>query len=315
MGNNIDFGTCASQRTCGGFVDAAVSEPRPKGDHRVELASSILFGVPPLASAYHTSVLVNGEEYFFSDSGVFYDGSMDSHQGQATEKLEMGFSTCTGTQLYLALDPYFKPGSYDLLRKNCNSFSDCALFFLLRVRLPRKYSALERMGQGASGLVTQVTNGLYTPNPYAADFQVEHIIQEIEKSPVPEPRATVPGCPRLALFAGAKVTILGLKSATHLNGKAAEVVRYNAVSGRWEVRVCPSGEEKALHAENLRPAGEGVHLEAGCEVVIDGLTSDEGKRLNGTAAVVLRYIHESSRYEVRIGEMTKALKWENLRPR
>eukprot|EP00438_Fugacium_kawagutii_P009974 Skav234393 [mRNA] locus=scaffold873:88472:97580:- [translate_table: standard] len=119
--------------------------------NKVELAASLLFTIPGLASAYHTSVVVNGEEFFFSDSGIFSNTSLTSHQSQPSEKFQLGFSKYTGQQLLRVLQEHFRPGTYDLIRKNCNSFSDCAVYFLLGKRLPSKYSALESIGQRASG--------------------------------------------------------------------------------------------------------------------------------------------------------------------
>ena len=40
--------------------------------NHVELATSELFNLPGVDNAYHTSMLVNSEEYFFSDSGFIF---------------------------------------------------------------------------------------------------------------------------------------------------------------------------------------------------------------------------------------------------
>merc|ERR1712032_117988 len=73
--------------------------------------------------------------------------------------------------------PHFKPGSYDVLKKNCNTCSDCALGYLLGRRLDAEFSSLERLAQfaesnfGLPGLLTG-----YTPNSKAATFlRGEHI--------------------------------------------------------------------------------------------------------------------------------------------
>jgi len=141
------------------------------GTNHVELAASELFTVPGFATAYHTSVIVNDEEFFFSDSGILWDRVLTSHQGKPSEIVDLGYSRHNGLQLLCVLQPYFAPSSYDLVRKNCNSFSDCALHFLLRKRLDKKYSALERLGQRASmTLLQRVTKGMYIPNQVAANF-------------------------------------------------------------------------------------------------------------------------------------------------
>merc|ERR1719210_2582401 len=73
-----------------------------------------------------------------------------------------------------ALQPHFLPGTYDLLRKNCNSFSDCALAYLLGMRLDDKYRAPEKLGAQWDkyiGIVRNFSGGCYQPNPLADGFQ------------------------------------------------------------------------------------------------------------------------------------------------
>merc|ERR1711971_647024 len=83
-----------------------------------------------------------------------------------------------------ALQRYFVSGTYDLLRKNCNSFSDCALFYLVHKRLPKKYRSMEQLGSAFSGIVQGASGGQYTPNPKAADFDLEKVILEIDPEKV-----------------------------------------------------------------------------------------------------------------------------------
>jgi len=280
--------------------------------NKVELAASLLFTIPGLASAYHTSVVVNGEEFFFSDSGIFHNMSLTSHQSQPSEKFELGFSKWTGHQLLLVLQKHFRPGTYDLIRKNCNSFSDCALYFLLGKRLPAKYSALESIGQRASmDLLQRFTNGAYQPNQEAVNFSIDTVIQHLDRldkstiSSSPNPL----GAGKQALKNGAMVIVCGLKNAEHLNGQTARIVNYNPVNGRWEAQL--EGATKAFRAENLRPAGDLVLL-PGQQCRIQNLQSETGKMLNGRVGEVNRYIHDVSRYEVLVDGVSKSIKAENL---
>lgn len=153
-------------------------ENEPKGKFIVEIAASVLFGIPPLANAYHTSIVVEGEEYFFSDMGMCFDDKLVSHQGSPTEKYEAGRTDFSGTEMWWALQEHFRPGSYDLLRKNCNSFSDAALFFLLRKRLDKKYSSLESFGRTSPDMVKRV---IYVPNPVADNFNIEDVVEAVGK--------------------------------------------------------------------------------------------------------------------------------------
>ncbi|CAE7750903.1 unnamed protein product [Symbiodinium sp. KB8] len=130
----------------------ATSSSHGKGraaNNQVQLAVSPLGGVPG-ATAYHSSVIVNGDEYFFSDAGISFGSGLQSHKNPQNpdskpEVFDMGMSPYTGTQMKSALERFFISGTYDLLRKNCNSFSDCALFYLLHKRLDKKYRAMEKL--------------------------------------------------------------------------------------------------------------------------------------------------------------------------
>ncbi|CAJ1373109.1 unnamed protein product [Effrenium voratum] len=109
-------------------------------NNQVQLAVSVLGGVPG-ATAYHSSVVVNGDEYFFSDGGISSSSGLMSHKNpqmpdSKPEVIEMGMSPYTGSQMRAALERFFVSGTYDLLRKNCNSFSDVALFYLLHKSPP-----------------------------------------------------------------------------------------------------------------------------------------------------------------------------------
>lgn len=288
---------------------------QPQGKHLVEICASVLFGLPPLASAYHTSIIVDGEEYFFSDSGICYDDKLISHQGTPTERIEAGRTDNSGAELWWALQNHFRPGTYDLLRKNCNSFSDAALFFLLRKRLDSKYSSLERMGKTSPEMVAKVTNGMYVPNPVAESFNIDEVIDAITKlgtgKRVTGPAGAPPRPRRMTLSIGAEVTLVGLKSASELNGEEATVARYNVLSGRWEAKIVRTGEIKAFRAENLRPKGE-VIFATGDEVIVQGLKSEAGQGMNGLEGKVVSYLHDGARYEVIINGESKALKSENL---
>jgi hypothetical protein len=143
------------------------------------LAVSELGGLPG-ALAYHTSVVVDGQELFFGcTNGVQATRNLASHAKLPRKPLilDMGFTLCSGAQLALALSPHFERGSYDLIMKNCNSFSDCALHVLLRKRLDAKYCTLERMGRNCPSLVRLGSGGQYVPNPKAADFDVDAVIE------------------------------------------------------------------------------------------------------------------------------------------
>eukprot|EP00931_Biecheleriopsis_adriatica_P088784 TRINITY_DN6301_c0_g1_i3.p1 TRINITY_DN6301_c0_g1~~TRINITY_DN6301_c0_g1_i3.p1 ORF type:complete len:237 (+),score=51.13 TRINITY_DN6301_c0_g1_i3:102-713(+) len=143
------------------------------GMHRVQLAFtqldiSFVPGTSMLPASYHTSVLVDGVEYTFSNSGIQKGIHTQSHENlrnkqYATEILNVGVTNISASVMAKVLTPYFQPGSYDLLRKNCNSFSACAIFFLLGSQLDEKFQALERLVENHSTLVQVFTFGSYQP--------------------------------------------------------------------------------------------------------------------------------------------------------
>lgn len=150
--------------------------------NKVALAVSVLGGIPG-AMAYHSSVVVNGQEFFFNHSGIGTSKNLASHQvmsEQEPQVFDMGLSRYSGPQLMAALSKHFEHGTYDLLNKNCNSFTDCALFFLRKKRLDPKYCMLERLFAVSSPLVTSISRGQYVPNPRAASFDKENVVAWID---------------------------------------------------------------------------------------------------------------------------------------
>jgi len=150
--------------------------------NRVQLAVSCVGGIPG-ANAFHTSVLVDGMEYSY---GSTY--GLEEAQGPVSHRLfggtpnvrYLGSTAVSGKWLQQVLAPHFQAASYDLLRKNCNSFSDCAIFLLLRQRLDKEYCALERVGAIMPALVRVVSGGQYSPNPLADGFNPEALIEYLD---------------------------------------------------------------------------------------------------------------------------------------
>uniref|UniRef100_A0A7S4VNP9 RING-type domain-containing protein n=1 Tax=Alexandrium monilatum TaxID=311494 RepID=A0A7S4VNP9_9DINO len=151
----------------------------------VQLALSALGGVPG-AMAYHSSVLVDGQEFSFSHLGIRSARGPVSHTaiGGLPAILDFGSSLRpgqhVGKQLVAVLAPHFLPKSYDLLRKNCNTFTDAALVFLVRQRLNTKYKALEQVGSTMPALVRVASGGRYAPNPNADSFDLEALIRILD---------------------------------------------------------------------------------------------------------------------------------------
>lgn len=157
--------------------------------HTIEVAVSELGSIKvPGVHAYHTSVIIDGEEYYFDHGGICQGGKdLASHHQEpgcdGPEILAMGLSSISGKEMLKALTSHFRPGTYDLLRKNCNSFTDCALFYLLERRLNQSYRGLEQVGAAADsnvGLVQSLSGGRYVPNPLADKFDLEKVMRDLD---------------------------------------------------------------------------------------------------------------------------------------
>lgn len=286
--------------------------------NRVELAVTPLGGIPGFM-AYHTSIIVNGEEFVFCAMGIMRNFGMDSHRRSGgpfgvlqsvSEKtsmsvIDMGMTARSTDMLMQFVSPYFMPGSYDLLLKNCNTFTDAALFFLTGQRLDSSYNSIEKVAVKNPRLLEQVIGMPYQPNPCALGFNVDQVLRDIGEADDDEPLAHG-ALGRLTAGTVARVRGLQNKEATRLNGKACVVQRFNSKTRRYEVRVL--NELKALRGENLEP------LLAQQEMIVANLRSDVSKHLNGERCVVVKFNDATDRLEVQLlstGEV-KALKIENV---
>merc|ERR1739848_151830 len=69
-------------------------------------------------------------------------------------------------------------GTYDILRKNENTFSDCALWYLIGKRLTANYRRMEDIG--LAGSLAAVRNKAYVQNPRADDFDLDKVMESID---------------------------------------------------------------------------------------------------------------------------------------
>jgi len=149
-----------------------------RGTNNVQLFVYVAFqAVGRAIGAYHTSVVVNGFEFFFDHKGLRKRRHevIGSHHDLISATY-LGGSARTGDDLCDALAPHFQPGSYDLILKNCNSFTDAAIHYLLGLRLCKECSVVERvLGQNLDTL-ENLTLRHYSRNPKAADFCLEDVI-------------------------------------------------------------------------------------------------------------------------------------------
>lgn len=169
----------------------------------VQVACTPVFELAGFA-AYHSSLVLGRVEYHFGPSGVVQCPTRASStglythatlpgatgDGKGTEVITVGLSSRSGREMMEALVPHFQAGTYDLCLKNCNTFTDMALFFLLGERLGKQYMTFERTVAAAGPTLLSFLDRLldeskdpmlrYVDNPLAKDFSVEEVVSAIK---------------------------------------------------------------------------------------------------------------------------------------
>jgi len=170
-------------------MGAAASEPRDdRFGHPVVLkVYNLSAQCCHMQDVYHTSVVVDDVEYAFTDMGIMKERVSTKEGTTGVYGIGIpafrGMSAISGQDMERLLSTHFQRGSYDLLKKNCNTFSDCALFCLLGERLAEKYRSVEKVAgflNDLTGVVQAMSQGRYKPNPKAQDFETLAVLKQIE---------------------------------------------------------------------------------------------------------------------------------------
>jgi len=168
----------------------SASPPPPA---RVQLVVTPIGPKLPKFQAYHSSIVVDGMEYSFGGHGIVSARGHASHRAFPRAPADTRIFDLPAARradadnLMRKLGPYFRANTYDLLRKNCNSFTDCALYYLLGQRLDKKYRCVEQIAHTADRhacLIQALSGGGYQPNRNADGFSVEQVIREV-RTPQP----------------------------------------------------------------------------------------------------------------------------------
>ncbi|CAE8642110.1 unnamed protein product, partial [Polarella glacialis] len=190
-------------------MGASSSAPMAKpgsspGANEVRLAATEIVRIAGMGG-YHTSVIVGDTEYFFDSVGIMEAPALWSHlAGDAktgtdvkTEVTVIGTSHLSGRTMAQVLKPFFEKGSYDIFYKNCNTFSDAALYYLTNARLSSQYNRIERLVTATDPVSVSllnrlvkammekntdgtVTGDVYVTNPEAEGFSVSDVIATLE---------------------------------------------------------------------------------------------------------------------------------------
>ena len=102
------------------------------------------------SGAYHTGVELGGYEYSFSDSGVYKcQPRMAPPPAKFKQSIVLGEHAGSAndvSRVVRELRELFAPGTYDLLEKNCNTFSQAFSDRLIGVEIPRWVNRLANTG-------------------------------------------------------------------------------------------------------------------------------------------------------------------------
>ncbi|CAJ1364411.1 unnamed protein product, partial [Effrenium voratum] len=98
-------------------ASASTDVPGQQGDHEVRLAATEIIRVAGM-SGYHTSILLDGREYFFDAIGILEAAPLFSHtlneaknpDGSKTMVVPVGYSHCSAREMVDFLQEYFLRG-------------------------------------------------------------------------------------------------------------------------------------------------------------------------------------------------------------
>merc|ERR1719183_2750207 len=122
----------------------------------------------------------------------------DEVQSASTEVINIGLSQTSGKTMLHILRSFFQKGTYDIFYKNCNTFSDAALYYLTKSRLNGCYNRIERLITATNPVSTAMINkffrafvenstgaacdvDIYVPNPRSEDFHIEDVIASLDE--------------------------------------------------------------------------------------------------------------------------------------
>uniref|UniRef100_A0A6U6N299 PPPDE domain-containing protein n=1 Tax=Zooxanthella nutricula TaxID=1333877 RepID=A0A6U6N299_9DINO len=156
---------------------------------RVQIAVTPIGPKLPTFQAYHSSIIIDGVEFSWSAQGISTNNGTASHhmlnmRGRHTTVLEAGAHVVDAAAFTRKMDWYFQMGTYDWLKKNCNAFTDVALYCVAGQRMPTKYRRLERIADSAdkyTHVVQAISGGNYRPNPRAYGFDAAAVARELDR--------------------------------------------------------------------------------------------------------------------------------------
>jgi len=112
--------------------------------HGMARTMSMQFLGKQIDAVYHTGIVVYGSEYFYG-GGIQSAAAGMTVAGRPMKIIPLGFTQIPQSTFHAFLDevsPQFTPDKYNLIRHNCNNFSDAISNFLLGKPIPTYITGL-----------------------------------------------------------------------------------------------------------------------------------------------------------------------------
>jgi PPPDE putative peptidase domain len=144
---------------------------------------SMAFTGKQIDGIWHTSVVVYGKEYYFG-GGICSDLPLRTPYGTPVDKIKMGVtgkSLNDFSKFLQSISNRFTMESYDLIKHNCNNFTDECMRFLVNQKIPEHITGLPGeflatpLGQQLAPMISSMSSikdqffaaGSATADPYA----------------------------------------------------------------------------------------------------------------------------------------------------
>ena len=149
----------------------------------------------PVEGIWHTSVVVHGQEIYYGQ-GIAFSAPGRTHHGSPKKMLDLGETNITRPALLAhveSLRSTWTAGSYHLLERNCNHFSNTLVKYLNGGSIPKEilYQPQELMGTEFGRSMRPMIDNMFRgagENGIGADQAVEAIVDRAVPTLVTSPR-------------------------------------------------------------------------------------------------------------------------------
>jgi len=277
---------------------------------------------------WHTSIVVYNTEYLYG-GGIQGVRPGTTAAGNAPyKKVFLGHTPKSQSQFHTFLNSKaeaFSPGNYDLLKHNCNNFTDEAAVFLLGKKIPAWITGLPEqvlrtpLGDMIRPMLETLQSNLTSALPGMQGMFVRPQLpivnpafsKEFSFRVIPESKDEKED----SLFKiGDRVMLCGLKTAVY-NGKTGEINGHRMDTGRWPVLLDFDKSTKAFKPLNLRHVSRKEEKPCPYES-LRGLKpiSNVDENEDRYTKLIIKHGKLSNEEKVTLENLTKFIKQKELAP-